>query len=95
MTAFGGKLASETSHFSRCASLPKRVRRNVTPFSPTGPAVHVVPAEKLGAAWHDLQSEALASVHTVVPLAVAAARHMTGGLGCGDGAGGGCERHRR
>lgn len=65
--------------------------------SATYPAVHVIPAEKLGAAWHNLKSETLSSIHTVVPLAVAAARHMTGGLGCGDGdgAGGGCERQRR
>lgn len=59
------------------------------------PAVHVIPAEELGAAWHDFKSEALPSINTVVPLAVAAASHMTGGLGRGDGdgAGGGCERH--
>lgn len=65
--------------------------------SATYPAVHVIPAEKLGAAWHNLKSEALPSIHAVVPLAVAAARHVTGGFGCGDddGAGGGCERHRR
>lgn len=58
--------------------------------------VHVIPAEKLGAAWHDFKSEALPSINTVVPLAVTAACHVTGGLGCGDGdgAGGSCRRHR-
>lgn len=58
--------------------------------------VHVIPAEKLGAAWHNFKSEALPSINTVVSLAVAAARHVTGGLGCGDGdgAGGSCRRHQ-
>lgn len=56
--------------------------------------VHVIPAEKLCAAWHDFKGEALPSINTVVPLAVTAAHHMTGGLGCSGGAGGSCRRHQ-
>lgn len=56
---------------------------------------NTVPAEKLGAAWRDFKGEALASIDAVVPLAVAAARHVAGDLGRGRGAGGGCRRHRQ
>ncbi len=49
-----------------------------------------VPAEAFHVAGWDLQLEAIAAVHAVVPLALAAARHMTGGLGWGSGAGGRC-----
>lgn len=57
------------------------------------PTIHVIPAKKLCAAWHDFKGEALPSINTVVPLAVTAACHMTGSLGCSGGAGGGCRRN--
>lgn len=58
------------------------------------PTIHVIPAKKLCAAWHDFEGEALPSINTVVPLAVTAACHMTGSLGCSGGAGGGCRRNQ-
>lgn len=57
------------------------------------PSVHVLPAKKLCAAWHDFKGEAFPSINTIVLLAVAAARHVTGGLGCRGGAGGSCRGH--
>lgn len=54
----------------------------------------VIPAEKLCAVWCDFKSKALSSIYTVVPLAVMAARHVTGGLSCSGGAGGSCRKHR-
>lgn len=53
---------------------------------------HALPAEELGAAGGDLQGEALPSVHAVVLLAVAAGRHMTGGLHRRGGAGDSCRK---
>ena len=50
--------------------------------------IHALPAEELCASRDDLQGEALASIHAVVLMAVAATSHMTGGLCCRGGAGG-------
>lgn len=54
----------------------------------------VIPAEELCAAWCDFKGKAFSSIYTVVPLAVTAARHMTGGLSCSGGAGGSCRKHQ-